>query len=258
MTTFDPGPVLSALMDATDDAVLGLDHAGRILLWNRGAARLFGYPRAEVAGSPFDELFPPHVRPEISAVIAAVVAGDRPHRIETDIGRRDGMPTPISLSAQPVNAAKPGEVAAVAIARDITEQRLAQATLAVVQARVREGEALTHVGGWLWDVRTGAVQWTDEMHRIHGVDPLDFGGTLDAHLACVVEEDRARVREAMTGAVARRRPFEVEHRIVRADGEVCTMVLQGTPTTASTGDVVGLRGIAQDVTALGGTGSSRA
>ena len=74
-------------------------------------------------------------------------------------------------------------VAAVLIGRDITEQRLAQASLAEVEARVRESEALANVGSWLWDLRTGTVQWSDEFHRIHGVDPLDFDGTLEAHLA---------------------------------------------------------------------------
>ena len=85
-------------------------------------------------------------------------------------------------------------VGAVSVAHDLTEQRLAQASLAEVEARRREGEAQAHVGRWLWDIGTGAVQWSDELHRIHGVDPLEFAGTLDAHLACVHDDDRARVR----------------------------------------------------------------
>ena len=98
--------------------------------------------------------------------------------------------------------------------------RLAQATLAEVEARLRGGEAQVHVGRWLWDVGTGAVQWSDELHRIHGVDPLDFAGTLDAHVACVAP------RRSGPGAGRRwttpshsGRPFEEEYRIVRPDGE---------------------------------------
>ena len=70
----------------------------------------------------------------------------------------------------------------VGVARDITEQRLAQAALAETEARLREAEALAHVGRWLWDVGSGAVQWSEELHRIHGIDPRDFDGTLEAHL----------------------------------------------------------------------------
>ena len=47
---------------------------------------------------------------------------------------------------------------------------------------MEEGEALAHIGSWLWDLRTGAVQWSAEFHRIHGVDPLDFDGTFESHL----------------------------------------------------------------------------
>ena len=56
-----------------------------------------------------------------------------------------------------------------------------------------EWEALAHVGRWLWDVGTDAVQWSDELHRMHGVDPLDFEGTLAAHLSVVHPDDRERV-----------------------------------------------------------------
>jgi PAS domain-containing protein len=88
-------------------------------------------------------------------------------------------------------------VGAVVIARDVTEQHLAQATLAEIDARMEEGEALAHIGSWLWDLRTGAVQWSAEFHRIHGVDPLDFDGTFESHLGLIHPEDRDRVRAAM-------------------------------------------------------------
>ena len=68
------------------------------------------------------------------------------------------------------------------VARDVTEQHLAQATLAEIDARLEEAEALSHVGSWLWDLRTGAVQWSTEFHRIHGIDPLDFAGTFESYM----------------------------------------------------------------------------
>jgi PAS domain-containing protein len=116
---------------------------------------------------------------------------------ETEILRKDGMPIPISLSLCPVHGAGGELVSSVVIARDITEQRLAQAALAEVEARVRESEALAHVGSWLWDLRTGTVQWSDQFHRIHGVDPVDFGGTLEAHLDAIHADDRNRVQSAV-------------------------------------------------------------
>ena len=174
--------------------------------------------------------------------------GDRVSHFETEIQRRDGMPVPISLSARAVAGAPARAPSIVLVARDITEQQLAQATLAEIDARMRESEALAHVGGWLWDVRTGAVQWSDEFHRIHGIDPLDFDGTLEAHLSLIDDEHRPRVRHALEEAAARGTPFEEVYAIVRPDGHTRWIHARATATIGSAGTVVGLRGIGHDVT----------
>lgn len=253
--------LFEAVVDTSDDAIFCHDQAGRIARWNRSAERVFGFPASEVIGKRPATLFPDHLRPEFECVFATVRAGDHVKQFESEIARKDGMPVPISLSMRPVRPVHPvapvpdddGErpMASVAIARDITEQRLAQATLAEVEARVRESEALAHVGSWLWDVRTGAVQWSDELHRIHGVDPLEFDGTLDAHLARVHPDARDRVEHAIDDAVEASRPFEMRYRVVRPDGTVRVVHARAVPTLGSDGAVMGLRGVGQDVTEPG-------
>ena len=146
--------------------------------------------------------FPEHLRRELGLVFDTVFAGDHVSHFETEVRRKDGMPVPISLSASPVLDAGNRLLGAVLVARDITEQQLAQATLAEIETLMRESEALAHVGAWLWDVESGVVQWSDEVHRIHGVDPLDFEGTLDAHLERVHPDDADVLRSTMHDAVA--------------------------------------------------------
>jgi PAS domain S-box-containing protein len=97
-------------------------------------------------------------------------------------------------------------------------------------------------------VGTGAVQWSDEFHRIHGVDPLEFEGTIDAYMACIHPADQQRVRSEMEAAVASGRRFEDEYRAVRPDGEVRWVYARAEPMVGSAEVVVGLRGIGQDVT----------
>jgi PAS domain S-box-containing protein len=240
--------LLDAIWDTTDDGMLSLDGTGHITGCNRSAERVFGFADAEIVGRPVTALFPSHLRDESEAMLARIMGGDAVHRFETEMQRKDGMPLPISLSAAPVRGSAGEVVAALLIARDITERQLAQAALAEIEARLREREALARVGGWLWDVRTGAFQWSDEQHRIHGVDPLDFDGTLEAHLACVHDDDRGRVRSAMEHSVASGATFDAEYRIVRQDGEVRWVYARAAPTIGSAGTVVGLRGIGQDIT----------
>lgn len=264
---------LAAVLDATDDAVVALDPRSRITSWNRGAERLFGHHAGEALGRCVTDLFPAHLRGEVERMLVAVLtAGHRITRVESEIRRKDGMPAPIALSISPLTPLVPPgpagaphlaePIGAVAVAHDITEQRLAQARLAEVEARMREAEALAQVGGWLWDVRTGTVQWSGGFHRIHRIDPLDFEGTIEAHIACAHPDDGDRLRAAVTEAVSSGRPCDLEYRIVRGDGEVAWVHARAEPTLDSAGTVVGLRGIGQDVTARraeadGGAAASR-
>lgn len=254
----DPGPsseraggaarlaFLEAVVDATPDAVFSIDGKGTMTSWNRSAERIFGWTDSDVVGEPVVVLFPAAVQPTIEWFLGIVASGDRIERYETDVERKGGMPTPISLTLCPVTDASGGIAGAAAVAHDLTEQRLAQATLGETESRVREGEALAHVGRWLWDIGSGTVQWSEELHRIHGIDPSEFEADLDAHVAAVVSGDRERVVGALERAVELGRPFEEEYDVLRPDGETRHLYSRAEPTIGSNGVVIGLRGVIHD------------
>jgi PAS domain S-box-containing protein len=240
--------ILEAFADASSDALFVQDADGRLTAWNQSAERMFGYREDELLGETVAFLFPTHLQAEVKSVFDTVAAGERVDHFETEAERKLGMPVPISLSLRPVLDEAGAVTSIVLVAQDLTERRLGQATLAEVEARLRGGEAQVHVGRWVWDVGTGAVQWSDELHRIHGVDPLEFGGTLHAHLLLIHPDDRQFVRTAMEVAVSSGRPFEAEYRVVRPDGEERWIYARAEPTIGSADVVVALRGIGQDVT----------
>jgi PAS domain S-box-containing protein len=244
----DPESLLNAVIETSDDAIVTTDAAGRVTTWSTTAERLFGCQAEGVVGCSIDVLFPEHLRVEIRAVMARISAGERVKHFETEILRPDGMPMPIWMSMCPVVDENNLPAGTVVVARDVTEQRLTQATLAEVEGRLEEGEALAHVGSWLWDVRTGAVQWSTEFHRIHGVDPSQFDGTFESHVAIAHPGDRDRVRAQMERSVESGRPWHDEYRIVRPDGAVRVVRVRAQPALGSARTAVGLRGIGQDVT----------
>ena len=248
-SAMDPVAFLAAVLDATTDAVFGVDGAGTVTSWNRSAERIFGWADAEVVGRPAAALFPVDVRTTVGWLLDIVATGDRIERYDVDVERKGGMPTPISMNLRPVTAGGT-VVGAAVVARDLTEQRLAQASMAETEARVQEGEALTHVGRWLWDIATDTVQWSGEIHRIHGIDPLDFGGDLAAHVAPIVPDDRQRVADSLAAAIERARPFEEEYDIVRPEGETRHLYARAEPTIGANGAVMGLRGIIRDTSSV--------
>ncbi|HET9602069.1 MAG TPA: PAS domain S-box protein [Acidimicrobiales bacterium] len=240
--------ILEAFAAASGDALLSQNADGRITFWNRSAERILGYREGEILGRNTTTLFPGRLQAELGRIYDTVSAGGQVDHLATEVERKDGMPIPVSLCIRPVRDDSGRVVGAVSIVQDVTEMRLAQAALAEVEARLSGGEAQAHVGRWLWDIGTGAVQWSDELHRIHGVDPLDFAGTLDAHLSYAHPDDRSHVADALAAAVRTGQPVEEEYRIIRPEGDQRWIYLRAEASVSSAGTVVALRGIGQDVT----------
>ena len=235
------------MLDASDDAVFSVDAARRITDWNHNAERIFGHLSSEMIGRSLATVLDGEGAPQAHAAIETAWTGHAVHHLEVDLQRCDGMTVPISLTVVPVVESEGPPAALVVVARDITERQVAQAALAEAELRVRESELLASDGAWLWDVRTGAVQWTDELHRVAGLDPSDFAGTFEGHLATVHVDDRDDVRDAMEAAVAKGEVFEIRCRIVRPDGSERAVEMRGVPAAAYAGTIVGLRGTVRDV-----------
>jgi PAS domain S-box-containing protein len=248
-----PETLFSLVIELTDDAVISCDASSTVTLFSGSAERLFGHPSEEIVGTSVRRLFPTHWADAMDRLFAAVSAGECVRHFDAEIVRPDGLPTPVSLSLAPLpeaaaSAGSPSGCGWVMVARDVTEQRLAQATLAEIDVRLEEGQALSHVGSWLWDLRTGAVQWSLEFHRIHNVDPLEFAGTFEAYMDLIASDDREMVRAAMTQSVHGSRPLDLEYRIVGVGDKIRVIRVVANPTVGSDCMVVGLRGIGQDVT----------
>lgn len=241
--TAPPEQLLCAVVSLSDDAILTVGTDGRIEYSSSVAERIFGVSTEELVGCPAESLFSEHVRPLVRLLIRRSLAGEPVRHVEAEALRPDGMPVPVWLSLAPLGDSEVEPAASVLVIKDVTEQKLAQAVLAESESRLEEAEALAHVGSWLWDVRTGAVQWSAEFHRLHGVGPAGFGGTFESHISFVHPEDRDRLSGAMHSSVDLRERLEAEYRVVSPDGTIRQLVVRAQPTIGSSGKAVGLRGV---------------
>lgn len=240
--------LLDAIIELSGDAIFTCDKTGRITSWGATAERLSGYHASRAIGAQVESLFAEHLQQEIRTLVNFSMAGERIRRFETEVMRPDGMPLPVSLSLSRIVDERGEFIGSVLIARDVTEQVLAQATLAEVDARVEDSEALAHVGSWMWDVRTGAVQWSAEFYRMHGVDPLEFAGTLESYLDVVDKADRDAMRSAMKAAVQTGTSFDMTYGIAHPATAGASVQVRARPTVDSAGTTIGLRGIGSEVT----------
>ncbi len=114
---------LAAIVESSDDAIIGKSPDGIIQTWNAGAERLFGYKPEEVVGHPMLQLVPADRQHEELQFLARLRAGDRVVHFETVRMRKDGSPVDVSLSISPIRD-RAGQVVGIShVARDITEQK---------------------------------------------------------------------------------------------------------------------------------------
>ncbi|MEX0835521.1 MAG: PAS domain S-box protein [Nitriliruptor sp.] len=116
---------LAAIVDSSDDAILSKDLDGRILSWNRGAERLYGYTADEMVGQPVSVLVPDDRPDEVPGILTQLRAGESVDHFETVRVCKDGSRVPVSLTISPIRHGNGRIVAASTIARDITERRRA-------------------------------------------------------------------------------------------------------------------------------------
>jgi PAS domain S-box-containing protein/putative nucleotidyltransferase with HDIG domain len=120
--------------------------------------------------------------------------------------------------------------------------------LAHAEALFREAERLAHVGHWEWDLTTGRFEFmADEVLAIHGTTPAEWKDTFEAFLELVHPEDRSLVEQAINKALASG-TAQVEHRIVRPDGEVRFVRERTEAFHSSDGKAVRIVGTCQDIT----------
>jgi protein-histidine pros-kinase len=114
---------LAAIVESSDDAIVGKTLEGIITSWNKGAEKLYGYSAAEVLGQPISALAPPDLAEEEAQILARVERGKRIEHYESVRVRKDGSLVDVSLSIFPLTNSD-GEVIGIAsIARDIAERK---------------------------------------------------------------------------------------------------------------------------------------
>jgi PAS domain S-box-containing protein len=159
---------LAAIVQSSDDAVIGKDPQSRVVSWNIGAERMFGYSAAEMLGQPIARLLSPDRPDEEPQVIEKVKRGQTAH-FETIRIRKDGRPIEVSLTISPIQNAKGETVGVSSIARDITERKRAQEALERHASVLREQAQMLDLANVMArDLDSRIILWNSGMEKMYG------------------------------------------------------------------------------------------
>ena len=117
---------LAAIVESSDDAIVGKTIEGIITNWNSGAERIFGYAPGDVIGKPITVLIPSDRHDEEPGILERIKCGERVEHYDTVRQRKDGTLVDVSLSVSPIKDATGRVIGASKIARDITQRKDSQ------------------------------------------------------------------------------------------------------------------------------------
>jgi diguanylate cyclase (GGDEF)-like protein/PAS domain S-box-containing protein len=129
LNSLDSSLWLESIVESSDDAIIGKNIEGRIISWNVGAERIYGYTAQEMVGQSMLILVPTDRPDEVPQILAKIKKGERVAHFETKRVRKDGIIIDISKSISPIKNKNGKIIGASTIARDITESKRIQSEI---------------------------------------------------------------------------------------------------------------------------------
>ncbi len=229
--------LLAGVLNSAMDAIVTVDEQQRIVLYNRAAEEIFGWPRHAVLLQPLEKLVPERFCPshaeQIKRFGSTGVTSRRMGGRSVVYGlRANGEEFPLEVSISYFDTSE-GKLF-TAIVRDISEmERLAReqaeslARLQESQRRLLKAQHIGRIGYYQADRTTGLMWWCDESCDVLGVDRSVFDSSYDGFLRLIHPADRAVFDAACNAAVQDGLAMDIEFRVVPSEGEVRWIHLLG-------------------------------
>jgi PAS domain S-box-containing protein len=133
---------------------------------------------------------------------------------------------------------------------DITERKRAEWALRESERRMNRAQEIAHLGSWELDLVDNRLTWSEEVYRIFGLQPQEFGATYEAFIERVHPDDRNAVDAAYANSLRENRDtYEIEHRVVRNDtGDIRVVHEKCEHFRDATGKIIRSVGMVHDIT----------
>jgi PAS domain S-box-containing protein len=237
---------LAAIVEGSDEAIIGKTLDGIITSWNAGAERIYGYPAQEIIGRSVSLLVPPDQPDDTRSVLDQIRNGEPVIRYETLRRKKDGGQIHVTLIISPIKDAQGRCIGVSTISHDITGRKMTEEALKKTMTLLNDVGAMAHVGGWELDVATKEVLWTKETYRIHEI-PEDMKLDLSRVILFYDLPERGMLETALQRCTENGESFDIELPFTSNRGRHLWTRVWGRAVKA--GDVVvTLTGTFQDIT----------
>lgn len=238
--------LLAAIVNSSNDAIIGKSTKGVVRSWNKAATRVFGYQPEEMIGNSIRILIPADRQNEEDDILARITRGEQITNFETIRLRKDGTPINVSITISPIHGPDGKVVGASKIARDITEQVTMREKLRASQERFRTlADNISHFA-WMAD-KDGYIFWYNKRWHDYTGQTLEQSkgwGWRDVHHPDHLDRVVARLQHSWdTGE-----PWEDTFPLRGADGGYRWFLSRAVPIRDENGEIALWFGSNTDVT----------
>lgn len=232
---------LAAIVDSSEDAIIGRDAHGIINTWNQAATRTFGYSPQEIVGQSTLLLVPPDLHHEELASLQRVKRGERVDQYLAERLRKGGQRIEIALEVLPLKDSQGAVVGSALVARNVNTQqreRAAQARLAAIVESSDDAIIAEDLSGVVTD-------WNAAAERMFGYSAEQILGRsiLTIIPAELQHEEPAILQKVRAG----QRVEHYETQRVHQSGKRLEVSLSISPIRDAKGRVLGISKIARDI-----------
>jgi PAS domain S-box-containing protein len=136
------------------------------------------------------------------------------------------------------------------LTKEIAEHNKDEQALKKSEERLQRSQEIAHLGSWELDLSNNSLSWSDEVYRIFGLKPQEFGASYEAFLEAIHPDDRANVDAAYSASVSEGRDtYEIEHRVIsKTTGEVRYVHEKCQHIRNESGQIIRSIGMVHDIT----------
>ncbi len=241
---------LAAIVEYSNDGIITKALDGRILTWNKGAEKIFGYSSDEAIGKPISIIIPNELLPEEKNILKRLSSGEHIDHYETIRRAKSGRVVDVSVTISPIKANDGTIAGASKIVRDISSRKQTEVALHQTEERYSITLAAVNDGIWDWHVPSGNSFFSPVYYALLGYTDMEFPANYASWQSLIHPEDIERVEHDIRQSIETGRGFEIALRMRMKSGEWLWVSTRGkTVKRDSDGKAERMVGTLSDITA---------
>jgi len=201
------------------DAYVRGDTEGRIIMASPSAARMYRFDSPqEMIGISTLSLYKSFE--DRQNMLEELEKHGKVENMEGEGLRKDGTTFWVSMNAQYYYDDQGKIQGRETIVRDITVKKVIEAALKKSEQSLADAQHIAHIGSWEWNLKTGDINWSNELYSIYRVDPNTFTPTLSSFADYMHPDDEKYVNQNVDQLLSDCKSHNFDFRIILDDGTI--------------------------------------